>query len=94
MGNDTEPYDPEGYVKNENWGAQLNFMIPLDGSIVEQCKSIAARVEEKMQLDYELVRIKNCGELLQKGLMLRPGSRVEHLCSDVIPISQITQQSQ
>ena len=62
-------------------------MVPLDGGIVERCKSIAARQEEKMQLDYELVRMKNCAELQQKGFMLRPGTRVYHICSDVIPIA-------
>ena len=55
MGNQVQPQipaDPDGYVLNENWGAQLNFMVPLDGGIVERCKSIAARQEEKMQLNY------------------------------------------
>ena len=90
MGNQVEPQmpvDPEGYVKNENWGGQINFMVPLAGRIVERCKSIAARQEEKMQLDYELVRMKNCAELQQKGFMLRPGTRVYHICADVIPIA-------
>ena len=40
-----------------------------------------------MKLNYELVRIDNCAKLQQKGFMLLPGSRVYHLCSDVIPIS-------
>jgi len=40
-----------------------------------------------MMLDYELVRVKNCAELQQKGFMLRPGSRVYNMCSDVIPIA-------
>jgi len=90
MGNQVEPQmpvDPEGYVKNENWGAQINFMVPLDGGIIERCKSVAARQEEKMQLNYELVRIDNCAKLQQKGFMLRPGTRVYHLCNDVIPIA-------
>ena len=94
MGNHTTPYDEhmdqQSYTVNENWGGQLNFMVPLDGSIVEQCKSIAARQEEKMRLDYELVRIKNCAELQQKGFTLRPGSRLEHICHDVVPISALT----
>jgi hypothetical protein len=62
-------------------------MVPLDGSLVERCKSIAARQEAKMQLDYELVRVKNCAELQQKGFMIRPGTRVYHMCQDVIPIA-------
>ncbi len=40
-----------------------------------------------MSLDYELVRIKECAGLQQKGFMIRPGTRVYHICSDVIPIA-------
>ena len=49
---------------------------------------MAARQEEKMRLDYELVRVLKCGELQQKGFMLKPGSRVVDMCSDVIPIAK------
>ena len=91
MGNHSKPFDelmqPSSYTIAENWGFQINFMVPLDGSIVERCKSIAAKQEAKMQLDYELVRVKNCAELQQKGFMLVPGSRVYNICSDVIPIA-------
>ena len=94
MGNHTTPWDEnmvqQSYTSAENWGGQINFMIPLDGSILERCKSIAARQEEKMKLNYELVRIDNCAKLQQKGFMLLPGTRVYHLCSDVIPISAWT----
>jgi len=91
MGNHTTPYDEhmdqQSYTVAENWGAQINFMVPLDGSIVETCKALGRRQMEKMQLDYELVRIKNCAELQQKGFMIRPGTRVYHMCQDVIPIA-------
>ena len=56
MGNDSIPYDNESYVKSNNWGAQLNFMVPLDWGTVNRCKNIAKRQEEKLRLDYELVR--------------------------------------
>ena len=91
MGNHTTPFDDEmtqqSYTVAENWGGQINFMVPLDGSLVERCKAIAAKQEAKMALDYELVRVLKCGELQQKGFMIRPGTRVYHMCSDVIPIS-------
>ena len=90
MGNETRPVDPEGYVKNANWGAQVNFMIPLDSGMIEQCKSIAKRHEQKMRLNYELIRAGKCAELMQKGFTFRPGSRVEHLCNDIVPIVSIT----
>ena len=91
MGNHTTPFDENmdqsSYIVSENWGAQINFMVPLDGSIVETCKAIGKKQLAKMALDYELVRAKECAALQQKGFMIRPGSRVYHMCSDIIPIS-------
>ena len=63
-------------------------MVPLDKRGLERCRTIAARQEEKMRLDYELVRVLKCGELQQKGFMLLPGSRVSDMCSDVIHIAK------
>ena len=91
MGNHTTPFDEtmsqQTYTVAENWGAQLNFMIPLDKRGLERCRSIAARQEEKMRLDYELVRVLKCAELQQKGFMIKPYTRVGEMCSDVIPIT-------
>ena len=86
MGNDTVPMESDGYVKNNNWGAQLNFSVPLDGGMVEQCKQLARRHEQKMRLDYELVRAIKCTEIMKAGFTFRPGSRVEVLCHDIVPI--------
>ena len=94
MGNHTKPWDidedgmrPSSYTLAENWGGQINFMIPLDREGLNRCRSMAARQEEKMRLDYELVRVLKCAELQQKGFMLLPKSRVYDMCSDVIAIS-------
>ena len=91
MGNHTTPYDDlmdqQSYTVAENWGFQVNFMVPLDGSMTELCKSIARKHAAKMSLDYELVRALKCAELQQKGFMLVPGSRVYHMCNDVVAIS-------
>ena len=86
MGNDTIPYENTGYVRSNNFGVQLNFSVPLDGGMIELCKSIAKKHEEKMRLDYELVRALKCTEIMKAGFMFRPGSRVEVLCHDVVPI--------
>ena len=40
LGSESIPYDPESYSRGMNYGGQLNFMVPLDNSITEQCKSI------------------------------------------------------
>ena len=86
MGNDTIPSDSEGYVRSNNFGMQINFSVPLDGSMIELCKSIARRHEQKLRLDYELVRALKCTEIMRNGFTFRPGSRVEVLCHDVVPI--------
>ena len=98
MGNHTNPYSekedmeglhPSSYQLNENWGFQVNFMVPLDKSGHKLCKEIAKRQEEKLRLDYELVRALKCAELQSKGFTLRPGSRVEHMCHDIVPIQSL-----
>ena len=55
-------------------------MVPLDKRGLEQCRRIAARQEEKMRLDHELVRALKCAELQQKGFAFRPETRVAHMC--------------
>ena len=50
MGNDTIPED-DGYVRSNNFGMQLNFMVPLNGSMIELCKQVAKRHEQKMRLE-------------------------------------------
>merc|ERR1711881_95797 len=90
MGNHTVPFDEEmsqrSYTVAENWGGQINFMFPLDRKGLAQCRRIAARQEEKMRLDYELVRVLKCAELQQKGFMLAEDTRVYSMCNDVVPI--------
>tara|TARA_Y100000593_G_scaffold69780_1_gene128135 strand:- start:289 stop:687 length:399 start_codon:yes stop_codon:yes gene_type:complete len=92
MGNHTTPFDDtmtqQTYTVAENWGFQVNFMVPLDKRGLEQCREIAARQEEKMRLDYELVRVLKCAELQKEGFMLKPNTRVADMCKDVIPIAK------
>tara|TARA_Y100000361_G_C11131728_1_gene329379 strand:+ start:530 stop:952 length:423 start_codon:yes stop_codon:yes gene_type:complete len=90
MGNDTVPMESQGYVRNNNWGMQVSLSIPLDGSMVELCKSIARKHEQKIRLDYELVRALKCTEIMKAGFTFRPGSRVEILCHDIVPIVSLT----
>lgn len=90
MGNHTVPFDENmnqrTYTISENWGGQINFMFPLDREGLARCRSIAARTEEKMRLDYELTRMLRCAELQRKGFMLAEDTRVYSMCNDVVPI--------
>jgi hypothetical protein len=90
MGNDTIPYEHDGYVRSNNFGAQVSFSVPLDGSMTELCKQIARRHEEKMRLNYEMVRALKCTEIMKAGFTFRPGSRVEVLCHDIVPIVSLS----
>jgi hypothetical protein len=90
MGNDTLP---QGYTRNNNYGMQLNFSVPLDGGMTELCKKIAKRHEEKLRLDYELVRALKCTEIMKAGFTFRPGSRVEVLCHDIVPIVSLQKEN-
>ena len=89
MGNDTIPYEADGYVRSNNYGMQMSFMIPLDGGMIELCKQIARRHEQKMRLNYEMIRAMKCTEIMKAGFTFRPGSRVEVLCHDIVPIVSI-----
>ena len=89
MGNDTRPEAEESYNINQNWGFQVNFMVPLDRQGLQQCRDIAKRQEEKMRLDYELVRALKCAELRQRGFTFHPKSEMVVLCQDIVPISAL-----
>ena len=90
MGNDTIPYESEGYVRTNNYGMQISFSVPLDGSMVELCKQVARRHEQKLRLDQALVRALKCAELQTKGFTFRPGSQYEILCNDIVPIVAVS----
>ena len=101
MGNHTKPWDiddgqmtPSSYTMAENWGFQVNFMVPLDKRGLERCRAMAARQEEKMRLDYELVRALKCAELQTKGFMIHPKSELYPLCADIVPIASYLKSTQ
>ena len=86
MGSNTSPYEYESRTTTANWGLQASVAIPLDGGMIEQCKQIAKNHDDKMRLDYELTRVLKCSEIQKNGFMIRPGTRIAHMCSDVVPI--------
>ena len=93
MGNHTKPLDefmqPSSYTLAENWGFQINFMVPLDKTGYKQCKELAKRQEEKMKLEYEITRAHKCADLMKKGFMYRPGTPMAKVCQDIVPIVKV-----
>ena len=76
---------------NLNIGISATISWPLDGKLQELCKEAArTQIEQQKQLtankrlDFEIARLKNCGELKQKGIMFHPASPYYSICSDVV----------
>ena len=61
------------------------------GAVAIKGEEIIESQIQKNKLDFELVRALKCAELQQKGFTLLPGSRVYHICSDVVPIQSLLQ---
>jgi len=78
--------DTSVFTKNRNFGGQVSISFPLDMDAVELCKDLARKSLEKSRLDYELVRIKECISIYEKGYMIHPKSPFYSICSDVVSI--------
>ena len=76
---------------NLSLGISATWSRPLDKKLQEQCKEAAA-VQINMQrqltankrLDFELARLKNCGELKKQGILFHPKSPYITVCADVM----------
>ena len=89
LGNESNP----DYIRNQNYGLQATISFPLDGKMVELCKSLAEKRLQKERLDYALIRALKCAELLKKGFMFHPDSQYSVVCADVVPIARAPKKS-
>jgi len=78
---------------SHNWsgGLSMQMTIPLDGGLQARCKAMAdANIKLHQQnvqtrrLEYEIARLKNCGELKLKGIEFHPKSPYFAVCADVV----------
>ena len=74
-----------------NIGLSATLSIPLDNKLQNLCKEAATtQIQQQQQitankrLDFEIARLKNCGELMQKGIMFHPQSPYAAICADVV----------
>lgn len=81
--------------QKDNYSLSLGFSAtwskPLDAKLQEQCKQAAATQIELQQqliankrLDFEIARLKNCGELKKQGIYFHPKSPYYSVCADII----------
>ena len=82
-------------TQNINLGFSMTLSVPLDKKAMEQCKeSVALHNEYRTQviankrLDFEIARLKNCGELKKQGIVFHPKSPYYSVCADVMLINQ------
>ena len=83
LGNDVNNVEAP-YLRNQNYGAQVSLSLPLDFEMVRLCKDLAKRKIEKERLDYELVRLKVCGEQFRLGVFYHPDSLFANICADIV----------
>jgi hypothetical protein len=75
-------------------GVSATWSKPLDKTLQQQCKDAAAANIALMQqanankrLDFEIARLKNCGELMKAGIMFHPKSPYYAVCADVVLVN-------
>ena len=75
-------------------GFSMTWSTPIDKNLQDLCKAAAkTQIELSQQLtankrlDFEIARLKNCGELIQKGIMFKPGTQYAKICQDVMVVN-------
>ena len=71
-------------------GFSATWSRPLDRKLQDQCKEAAAtqialqqQLTANKRLDFELARLKTCGNLMKEGILFTPGTEMAKLCADV-----------
>ena len=74
-----------------NLGLSATLSIPLNRGMQRKCREAAeaqiASVQQltaNKRLDFEIARLKNCGELIKAGIMFHPKSPYASICADVV----------
>ena len=72
-------------------GFSMTWSTPTDKKLQDQCKQAAQASIDMMQqltankrLDFEIARLKNCGDLMLKGIQFHPKSPYYKICADVV----------
>ena len=81
-------------TQNINIGFSATFSIPMDKKAMAQCKEAVdihneyrRQLTANKRLDFEIARLKNCGELKKQGIVFHPNSPYYSVCADVMLIN-------
>ena len=88
-------YVPTRTNQTENYNLSLGLSAtwsrPLDKELQQLCKDAATtqtalqrQMVANKRLDFEIARLKNCGELMKAGIMFHPRSPYHAVCADVV----------
>ena len=79
---------------NMSVGLSATWSRPLDKKLQNQCKeavqtqiNLQNQIISNKRLDFELARLKNCGELMKAGVMFHPKSQYAAVCADVVLVN-------
>ena len=85
-----------GQKNNQNISIGISGTIswPLDKKLTKLCKEAAAsqiayiqQTNANKRLDFEIARLKNCGELMKAGIMFAKNSPYHAVCADVVLVN-------
>ena len=74
-----------------NLGLSATLSLPLNRKLQKQCIqaadqqiALSTQTVANKRLDFEIARLKNCGELMKAGIMFHPKSPYYSICADVV----------
>jgi len=72
-------------------GFSMTWSTPIDKNLQDLCKKAAAtqielnaQLTANKRLDFEIARLKNCGNLIKEGISFHPRSPYYKICADVV----------
>jgi len=81
---------------NLSLGLSATWSKPLDKELQELCKkasttqiALNGQLLANKRLDFEIARLKNCGELMKAGIMFHPKSPYHKVCADVVLVNPV-----
>ena len=85
---------------NLSLGLSATISVPLDKQLQKGCKNafntqiaLQQQILANKRLDFEIARLKNCGELFKAGISFKEGTQYASVCADV-QVANVTSNSQ